>query len=292
MTGGQYAPDLFEKEALGFIREKRDKPFFLFYATTIPHLALQVPEDSLAEYKGRWPETPYDGKNGYQPQPTPRAAYAAMVTRFDRSVGRVLALLREQGIEDDTLVLFASDNGATFDIGGFDADFFQSTGGLRRVQGLRLRRRHPGAPDRPLARPDQAGVDFRARLRLSGLFPDPPRDGRGYRMRVPAGLDGLSFAPSLYRGAGRKPRHDRLYMEYKDYGGQQMAMWGDWKGVRQGVLKNPAAPIELYDLTADPGETRDLAADKPDIVRRLAEIMKAEHKPSTVFPFPGLDAGK
>jgi arylsulfatase A len=110
LTGRQYAPDLFESEALSFIRGHKDSPFSLFFAATVPHLALQVPEDSLAEYRGRWEEKPCDGKSGYLPHPTPRAAYAAMVTRFDRSVGRLMSLLEELGIENDTLVLFSSDN--------------------------------------------------------------------------------------------------------------------------------------------------------------------------------------
>ncbi|HSQ79115.1 MAG TPA: sulfatase-like hydrolase/transferase, partial [Candidatus Bathyarchaeia archaeon] len=112
-TGRQYAPDLFEAEALSFISSNRRGPFFLFFATTVPHLALQVPDYSLAEYAGIWPEVPYDGSRGYQPQAKPRAAYAAMVSRFDRSVGRIMERLGELGLDRNTLVLFGSDNGPT-----------------------------------------------------------------------------------------------------------------------------------------------------------------------------------
>ncbi len=290
LTGRQYAPDLFEREALGFVRENKDRPFFLFYATTIPHLALQVPEDSLAEYKGRWPETPYDGKKGYLPHPTPRAAYAAMVTRFDRSVGRLLGLIRELGLEEDTLVLFASDNGATYELGGFDPAFFASTGGLRSTKGyvyeggirVPLIGRWPGRI--------KPGTTTDHVCAFQDFFPTA-LETAGIENAAPSGLDGLSFLPTL-TGRGRQIRHEHLYFEFKDYGGQQTVRWGDWKGVRQNLLKDPAAPIELYDLAADPAETRDLAADKPDVVKRLREIMRAEHKPSEVFPFPALDAGK
>jgi arylsulfatase len=212
-----------------------------------------------------------------------------MVSRFDRSVGRVLGLVRELGLEDDTLVLFASDNGGTYEIGGFDPAFFGSHGGLRASKcyvyegGIRvpLIGRWPGRI--------QAGTVTDHVCGFQDVFPTL-LEAAGIEPALPRGLDGLSFVPALM-GRGRQARHDHLYIEYKDYGGQQMALWGDWKGVRQGLLKDPAAPIELYDLAADPAEARNLAGDKPDVVKRLREIMRAEHRPSEVFPFPALDGG-
>src|SRR5215510_1239735 len=106
LTGKHYSHDLIEAEALQFIRDHRARPFFLYVPFTIPHLALQVPEDSLSEYVGKWDDPPYDGSRGYLPHPHPRAAYAAMVTRMDRSVGRILALVKELGLDDNTLVIF------------------------------------------------------------------------------------------------------------------------------------------------------------------------------------------
>lgn len=105
LDGKQYSHDLMEAEALRFIREKKDRPFFLYLPLTIPHLALQVPEDSLAEYLGKWDDPPYDGKNGYLAHPHPRAAYAAMVTRLDRTVGRIVAQLKELYLDRNTLVV-------------------------------------------------------------------------------------------------------------------------------------------------------------------------------------------
>src|SRR5689334_22715373 len=131
---GTYAPDLMREEALAFLRqhahEKRDQPFFLYCALTLPHAALQVPEESLREYAGAFPETPYDGSQGGLPHPTPRAAYAAMVTRLDRDVGLLLAELERLGLAQDTLVVFTSDNGPT-NTSGVDPAFFDSTGGMR-----------------------------------------------------------------------------------------------------------------------------------------------------------------
>lgn len=128
--GAQYAPDLMIEEALAFIRRHRNTPFLLYYATPVPHAAIQVPEDSLAPYRGRWEDQPYLGQKGYLPHPAPRAGYAAMVTRMDPDVGRVLALLKQLGLEENTLVMFSSDNGPAFN-GGTDSRFFGSAGPLR-----------------------------------------------------------------------------------------------------------------------------------------------------------------
>ena len=136
-TGKQYTQDLFEAEAVDFIEKNKEKPFFLYLPFTVPHVALQVPEDSLAEYRGKLGDDPeYDGKkSGYLPHPTPRAAYAAMVTRMDRSVGRIVDKLRELKLEKDTLVIFTSDNGPTHNAGGADSAFFKSAGTLRGLKG-------------------------------------------------------------------------------------------------------------------------------------------------------------
>jgi arylsulfatase A len=288
LTGAHYAPDLFETEAMDFIRQHRRRPFFLYYATTIPHLALQVPADSLAEYDGAWPETPYDRGQGYLPCARPRATYAAMVTRMDRSVRRITALLSELRLAEDTLVIFASDNGSTYDVGGYDMEFFGGTGGLRMHKGyvyeggirVPLIARWPGRV--------AAGRTSGHVCAFQDLLPTI-LDAAGAARRVPVGIDGLSFLPTL-TGQGPQARHGHLYMEFADYGGQQMAREGRWKAVRSGLQKNPDAPVELYDLDADRAETTDLAASHPDVVGRLARIMRSGHRPSKVFPFHALDA--
>ncbi|MBM3295102.1 MAG: arylsulfatase [Candidatus Aminicenantes bacterium] len=287
VTGKLYAPDLCEREALGFIRENRAKPFFLFYATTIPHLALQVPEDSLAEYRGMWPEAPYDGKKGYLPNAFPRATYAAMITRLDRSVGRILALIGELGLEEDTLVIFSSDNGATYDVGGYDMDFFRGNGPFRMHKGyvyeggirVPLIVRWPGKV--------RAGWTSDYVCAFQDMLPTI-LDAAGAPARIPPKIDGLSFAP-VFLEKGKASRHEFLYMEFPAYGGQQMVRLGQWKGVRRNLLKNPEAPVELYDLETDVGETKDAAAAHPEVVARIREIMRTERRPSKEFPFPALD---
>ncbi len=122
--------DLMAEEAVTFIRENRERPFFLYLPFPVPHVSIQVPDDSVDEYEGAFPERPYLGERGYLPHPTPRAGYAAMITRMDREIGRIMELLEELDISDNTLVLFTSDNGPTFN-GGTDSDFFESAGPLR-----------------------------------------------------------------------------------------------------------------------------------------------------------------
>jgi arylsulfatase len=135
-SGRDYAPGLIRDAAIEFVRTNGQRPFFLYYATTVPHLALQVPEDSLAEYRGKFPDEPYVGTNSYLPHQMPRAAYAAMITRMDRDIGQLVNTIREMKLEEDTLFVFTSDNGPLYDrLGGTDTQFFNSAAGLRGRKG-------------------------------------------------------------------------------------------------------------------------------------------------------------
>lgn len=271
-----YAPDLFREEALAFVRENKQRPFFLYYATTVPHVALQVPEDSLKEYAGAFPETPYDGKQGYLPHPTPRAAYAAMVTRFDHDVGLLLAELERLGLAKNTIVVFTNDNGPTF-AGGVDTKFFDSAAGLRGLKGqlyeggiraaLIVRwpgHVAPGTSSSVLC----AGWDLMPTL-LEACGVEPP-----------AGIDGQNLVPLLTGGAA--PVRDELYWEYPDNGGWQAARLGNWKALRRNLKKNIPGALELYDLASDPGETRDVAAQHPDLSKRALKLFASR----TESPIP------
>ena len=132
--GTDYAPDLMAQEAEAFIREHADRPFFLYLPHTVPHLALQVPDEALAEYEGLLDEAPYDGSRGYLPHIRPQSAYAAMITRMDAHIGRLMDVIAELGLTDHTLVMFSSDNGPTY-VGGVDTRQFRSSGGLRGGKG-------------------------------------------------------------------------------------------------------------------------------------------------------------
>ncbi|HEC02152.1 MAG TPA: twin-arginine translocation signal domain-containing protein, partial [Phycisphaerales bacterium] len=134
LTGEKYAPQVIADEMLKFIRENKDRRFFVYYPTIIPHLALQAPQEDIDRYKGKWPETPYEGKS-YLPHPTPRACYAAMVSFLDKQVGRIMQLLKELDLDDNTIVFFTSDNGTTYLKEQVDYEFFDSVGPLRGLKG-------------------------------------------------------------------------------------------------------------------------------------------------------------
>ena len=285
LTGRQYSHDLIEAEALRFIRDHQDRPFFLYVPFTIPHLALQVPDDSLAEYVGTWDDPAYDGQNGYLPHPHPRAAYAAMVTRMDRSVGRMLQTLRETGLDRQTIVLFTSDNGPTYDrLGGSDSDFFQSAGILRGHKGSV----YEGGIRVPLIAhwPGRIGAGRTADLPAAfyDLLPTLVEIGGG-RSDHPS--DGVSLVPTL-TGRGRQRRHEFLFWDFNGYGGQQAVRLGNWKGIRRQIGKGNRQ-LELYDLARDPAEHHDVAAAHPALVRKIEKIMAANHEPSALFPLPAVD---
>jgi arylsulfatase A len=292
-TGKDYAPDLIGVEALKFIRAHKDRPFLLYYPTTVPHLALQVPADSLAEYEGRFPEAPYAGDRGYLPHRTPRAAYAAMITRMDREVGRVMDLVKELGLDRQTIFIFTSDNGPLYDqLGGTDTEFFNSAAGLRGRKGSY----YEGGFRVPCI------VRWKGRVaggstsdRVTGFEDWLPTllELTGAKEATPGDIDGISFAPTLL-GRTQNPR-PFLYRESPGYGGQLCVRVGDWKLVRQHLnpgprQKNPpAATTELYDLAKDPSETTDVAAEHPDVVARLERIQRQQHVKSELFPIRALD---
>jgi len=269
LTGAQYSHDLIVDAALEFVRAHADGPFFLYVPFTIPHLALQVPEDSLAEYAGLWDDPPYEGGHGYLPHPAPRAAYAAMVTRMDRDVGRLLDLLDELELARDTVVFFASDNGPTYErIGGSDSEFFRSAGPFRGLKGSL----YEGGIRVPLLVRWTGQIEpGRVSDHLSAFQDVLPTVADLAGAEAPSGIDGLSFAPTLL-DEGEQAQHDYLYWEFRAYGGQQAVRMGDWKGVRQGMAAGNRA-IELYDLGRDVEETTDLARLHPELVERMRALM-------------------
>ncbi len=283
ITGSQYSHDLFLTEAEGFLRRPHERPFFLYLPFTLPHLALQPAAEDLARYAGRFEEHPYHGERGYLPHPTPRAAYAAMISRLDRDVGRVLDLLRELDLEQDTLVVFMSDNGPTPDGGGADTRFFDSTGGLRGRKGML----YEGGIRVPLIARWPGHVPAGGTSAWLGAHYDLlPTLLEVAGVPAPEDLDGLSFAAEL-RGE-RAREHEFLFFEFHGYGGQQAVNLGRWKGLRTNLLAE-LTPLELYDLEADEGEARDVAAEHPEIVARMLDILAREHRPSREFPFALLD---
>jgi arylsulfatase len=282
-VGARYAPDAMIEEALDFVRTSAARPFFLYFATPVPHAALQVPRDSLDEYSGRFDLEPYLGERGYLPHPEPRAGYAAMVTRMDRDIGRLLDLLVELDLVGRTVVLFTSDNGPTFN-GGTDSEFFRSSGAFR---GRKTTLWEGGIRVPLIVRwPDRVApgvVNDHV-----GAFQDLlPTLADCVGTRPPAGIDGISMLPTL-TGDGEQLLHEDLYWEFPEGDGQQALRRGRWKVLRRG-LHQGSTPAELYDLQEDPGETHDLAAEHPELVAELSDRMRCSRTPSDLFPIDGLD---
>lgn len=287
--GKDHATDHMIKFALDFIRENKEGPFFLYYPSPIPHVALHVYDEELKPFAGKWPETPFTG-GGYTPHQTPKAAYAAMIARLDREVGQIMAELKEQGLDDNTIVIFSSDNGTTHLKKEVDYDFFESVGPLRGLKGslyeggirVPMIARWPGRI--------KAGTQSD---HISAFWDVMPTLADISGTKAPKNIDGISFAPTLFGRGNEQKKHEYLYWEFRAYGGQQAVRLGDWKGVRQNLMrrKKGADPmkIQLYNLANDIGESKDVAADNPKIAARIRQIMKDGRTPSKLFAFPLLD---
>jgi arylsulfatase A-like enzyme len=272
LDGKTWSNDLFTNESLEWMEKNKANPFFLYLNYTIPHAELWVPQDSLDEYKDKFPDKPWmngqgdaPGAKGYRSQETPHAAFAAMVTRMDRAVGSLLEKLKALGLDENTLVMFTSDNGPHRE-GGGDPDFFQSYGPLRGIKrdlyegGIRVPMiaRWPGKI--------AAGTTTDFACAHWDFLPTACELGGA---QSPATIDGLSIVPTLM-GKDQRP-HEYLYWEFYERGFDQAIRMGDWKGIRNGL----GEPLQLYNLKADLQEKNDVAARFGDIVAELEAKMKS-----------------
>lgn len=288
-TGDTYSHDLLEKESLQFIRDHRAEPFFLYLPYIIPHVAVQVPEVDLKQYQGQLGNDPaYDGKKGYQPHPAPHAGYAAMVSKLDRTVGRIVDELKELGLLENTLIIFTSDNGPTHNVGGADSTFFQSAGPLRGLKGSM----YEGGLRVPCIAMWQGKIKPGSVCDTRWAFWDMlPTLAELTRAKIHASCDGISFLPTLL-GRHQAKVHECLYWESPGYGGQQAVIAGPWKAVRQQMKQQASRGVmttELYQIDSDESEKHNVAASHPDVVARMEALMKREHTPSSLFPLPGVD---
>ena len=264
------------EEALEFVRENAGNPFFLFLPFTIPHLALQVPEEELAEYLGEFEETPYTARNGsYTPHRAPRAAYAAMITLMDKDIGRILDLLEELGIADNTIVFFCSDNGAAGEID----KMFGGTGPFRESKGSV----YEGGIRTPMivrwpGRVKAGSVNKTAVWYFADFLPTAAELAGA---KPPASLDGVSVVPTLL-GKQQDLSQRFLYWESHARGFHQAARRGDWKAVRHGV----GAKVELYNLASDVSETDDVAAAHSKIVSEFEEYFRTGRTDNAHYPLP------
>lgn len=268
---GDYTDTLFTEKALSFVRENKDNPFFLYLSYTWPH---------WSDYDKDSPDSlPIGSDAPYTDRPWPQVEknYAAMVTQMDRDVGRIVDLVRELGLDTNTLILFTSDNGPSAEA-SHSVDFFDSNGPLRGVKrelyegGIRVPMiaRWPGHI--PAGRvSDQVWAFWDALPTLAELAGLPPVDD----------TDGISMAPALL-GREQSQQHGYLYWDYGHVRGtfSQAIRSGNWKGIRNG----PNAPMELYELDKDPGEMQNVAWRHPDVVSRIESMMADAYVPSPDYP--------
>ncbi len=281
--GTDYAPDRIHEQALKFIDEHREQPFFLFYPSIIPHVALQIPDAELEPYTSLgWKDPPFtrSSNSGYTPHFTPRAAYAAMISKLDAQVGSLLAKLDDLGLRDDTIVIFTSDNGATHLNEEVDVDFFKSVGELRGLKGSLY---EGGVRVPAIVRWPGHIAAASVSNRISGFEDWLPTllECIGQKAATPGDCDGISLLPTLL--GQPQPQRPYLYREFASYGGQQSLRVGPWKAVRQGIKKGNMK-VELYNIDEDISESHNVAAQHSDLVAELTAQMSQVRTPSSTFP--------
>lgn len=271
----QYSPDLFTQDALAFVEKNRGRPFFLYLAYTLPHANNEAGNAGM--------EVPSDAPYTDTDWPQAQKNHAAMITRLDRDIGRVLARLKELGLEENTVVFFSSDNGPHQE-GGADPKFFQSSGPLRGFKrsmtegGIRVPMivRWPGKIE-----PGQVSGHVWA------FWDFLPTAAEIAGAKPPADIDGISMLPALVgeKGAGRAPAaHEFLYWEFHEGGYVQAVRMGDWKYIRWPYAKG--RPPELYNLKDDLSETRNVAGQHPDVTAKLEAYLKGARTESKHWPVP------
>jgi arylsulfatase A-like enzyme len=271
----EYADDLFAEEALAFVEKNRATPFFLYWAMAVPH----ANNEATGQYKDG-NEVPDYGAYADRPWNMSQRGHAAMVSRMDSHVGRLMTKLRDLKIEERTLVIFSSDNGHHNEGGEGKDDIFDKNGPLHGMKrdltegGIRVPtlawwpgRIQPGRVSGHVAY-------FGDVLNTAADLADVP---------APPDRDGISFLPELL-GSGEQRRHPFLYWEFHEGGfSQAVLIEGRWKVIR---MKSPGAPAALYDLREDPAESQDCAALHPDLIARAEELFASEHRPAAAWARP------
>ena len=284
---GVYAPNIIHKKALEFIKNNKDNPFFLFYPSVIPHAELFAPEEYMVQFRNKFlPEKEYAGTDegerfrlgAYGSQCESHAAFAAMVTLLDEQVGEIVETLKELGLDENTLVIFTSDNGPHLE-GGADPDYFDSN---EKFKGYKRDLYEGGIRVPMIARWPEKIKSGRNTDHLSAFWDVMPTIADIIGADIPEGIDGISFLPTLY-GDENQEEHPYLYWEFHERRGRQAVRRGDWKLVKYNVFQPEKTTHELYHIPTDPGEGRNLAEKNMDIVEELLEIMENARVESEIF---------
>ena len=286
----QYGPDVIHKQALKFLENNKDKPFFMFYPSLIPHAEMFAPEEYMEKYRGKFePENNYkgvdDGKNyrlgPYGSQPESHAATVAMINVLDDQVGEIVTKLKELGIYENTIIMFTSDNGPHKE-GGANPDYFNSNGPFKGYK----RDLYEGGIRVPMIAVWEGKISAGTETNHPSAFWDVyPTFAEIAGAKTPDNMDGISFLPTLLGNAKEQEKHEYLYWEFHERGGRQAVRKGNWKLVNYNVFDPAKTTVELYNIATDPGEENNLAEANPEIVEELAKLMKNARTESEIFSF-------
>lgn len=275
-TGEKHASKEILKEALKYLDQhaRDDKPFFLYYCPLEPHVAMMPPKEWVNPYPRDWDTEPYRGNKGYVPIERPHAGYAATISFLDDNVGKLMAKLKEKGIDQNTIVIFTSDNGTTHDAGGVDHKFFNSVADLR---GLK-------------------GQTYEGGIRVPGIIRWPGKVPAGKTIDQPAysadlmptlcsltGADagqayGSSLVPVVLGQQQALAERKPLVWTGGGYGGQAAVRIGDMKAIRRELFSAKPDDWEVYDLAKDRSESNNLAAARRDVIEQAQAVLRKEYK--------------
>ena len=280
-----YGPAKMHEGALKFIKERdKNRPFMLYYASPLPHLPLQVPVEYVEKYrKIIGEEEPYVGQNGYFPHQYPKAAYAGMIDYLDQQVGELVQTLKDEGVYENTIIIFTSDNGPTY-TGGVDAAFFDSAGPFQNPYGRTKGFTYEGGIRVPMIVSWPGKVEAGSTSDHIGAFYDLlPTFAEISNTSIDHKIDGISFAKAILKEPGQT-EHEFLYWEFPSYNGQQAVRMGKWKGLRMNMMDGNM-DIELYNMENDLAEEHNVAADNPEVVEQIRKAMEASHTEPEIARF-------
>lgn len=283
----QYAPTLIHQEALKFIDENKDSPFFLYYPSIIPHAELAAPRNYMDKHIGKYnPEKQFKGTDGgedyrngkYESQIKAHAAFAAMINVLDDQVGEIVQKVKNLGLEENTIIIFTSDNGPHQEAGA-DPNYFDSNGILKGYK----RDLFEGGIRVPMIAKWKGKIKEGTQTNHMSAFWDiMPTFAHMLNTKLESETDGISFLPTLLN-TGNQQNHDYLYWEFHEKGGRQAIRKDNWKLVKYEVKKTPK--YFLFDLSLDPSETKNLSEEEPEKLYELKQILENSRTESETFKF-------
>ncbi len=284
LDGKTYSHDLIVQNAFQFIRDNKDKPFFCYMPVTIPHAAMQVPEDYMTPWREKFPE--FENVIGLYSHGTkvknPIAAFPAMLTKLDDNVGQLFALLKELNLDENTIIIFSSDNGPHAE-GGHRPKFFDSNG---QFQGIKRDLFDGGIREPFLIRWPAHIKPGCVSDHIAAFWDILPTFCDIINVESPEHIDGISFLPTLLNNPTDQKNHEYLYWEFHEKGGKRAVRFGNWKAIQLDVYKNPNGPILLFDIEKDPGEENNLADQHPELIQKVRQIFQNARTENQFWNFP------